>query len=78
MASFLAVRGKDGVFPLLSKVNRGLFGNFEKQIAKDVIDNGPADVELVFKYGAGGTRPIKVLYNVFRNGDLVDGKIFSN
>ncbi|CAH0647678.1 putative deoxyribonuclease RhsA [Pseudomonas sp. Nvir] len=70
--------GKDGVFPQLSKVNRGLFRDFEKQIAKDVFDNGPVDVELVFKYGAGGTRPTKVIYNVFRNGDLVDGKIFSN
>ncbi|MBV4544448.1 RHS repeat-associated core domain-containing protein, partial [Pseudomonas vlassakiae] len=70
--------GKEGVFPQLSKVNRGLFRDFEKQIAKDVFDNGPVDVELVFKYGAGGTRPTKVIYNVFRNGDLVDGKIFSN
>ena len=70
--------GKGGVFPQLSKVNRGLFRDFQKQIAKDVFDNGPVDVELIFKYGAGGTRPTKVFYNVFRNGDLVDGKIFSN
>lgn len=70
--------GKGGVFPQLSKVNRGLFRDFEKQIAKDVFDNGPVDVELIFKYGAGGTRPTKVLYNVFRNGELLDGKIFSN
>ncbi|MGE7989475.1 RHS repeat-associated core domain-containing protein [Pseudomonas sp. NPDC089554] len=70
--------GKNGVFPQLSKVNRGLFKDFEKQIAKDVFDNGPVDVELIFKYGAGGTRPTKVLYSVFRNGDLIDGKIFNN
>jgi len=70
--------GKDGVFPQLSKLNRGLFRNFEKQIAKDIFDNGPVDVELIFKYGVGGTSPAKVIYNIFRNGGVVDGKIFSN
>jgi RHS repeat-associated protein len=70
--------GKDGVFPQLSKVNRGLFRDFEKKIAKDVFDNGPVDVELLFKYGNGGTRPTKIFYNVYRNGELLDDSVFFN
>ena len=70
--------GKEGVFPQLSKVNRGLFRDFEKQIARNVFDNGPDDVELLFKYGNGGARPTKVISNVFRKGELLDGQVFNN
>ncbi|WDY57004.1 RHS repeat-associated core domain-containing protein [Pseudomonas sp. PSKL.D1] len=70
--------GTYGVFPQFSKVNRGLFRDFERQIAKDVFEKGPVNVELIFQYGVGGTRPTKISYNVFRDGGLVDGKVFRN
>ncbi|WP_329607449.1 DNA/RNA non-specific endonuclease [Pseudomonas syringae] len=70
--------GKDGVFPQLSKVNRGLFRNYEKIIAKDVRDKGPVSIDIEFQYGNGGTRPTDIIYNYYRNGELIDGRIFTN
>lgn len=69
---------KNAVFYQRSKVNRGLLRDYEEQIAKGVFDNGPVDIELVLKYGAGGTRPTKMRYSVFRGGELIDGRVFSN
>ncbi|MCQ3018217.1 DUF6531 domain-containing protein [Pseudomonas tremae] len=70
--------GKDGVFPQLSKVNRGLFRNYEKIIAKDVRDNGPVNIDIAFKYANGGTRPTDIIYNYYREGVLIDGRVFTN
>ncbi|WP_236478648.1 RHS repeat domain-containing protein, partial [Pseudomonas syringae] len=70
--------GKDGVFPQLSKVNRGLFRDFERAIANEVKDNGPVDLEIVFQYANGGTRPTKIYYDLYRNGKLIDGAEFNN
>ncbi|RML30627.1 Rhs protein [Pseudomonas savastanoi pv. glycinea] len=70
--------GKDGVFPQLSKVNRGLFRDFERAIANEVKDNGPVDLEIVFQYANGGTRPTKIYYDLYRNGKLIDGTEFNN
>ncbi|KPZ11451.1 Rhs family protein [Pseudomonas syringae pv. viburni] len=70
--------GKDGLFPQLSKVNRGLFRNYEKIIAKDVRDNGPVNIDIAFKYANGGTRPTDIIYNYYRKGVLIDGRVFTN
>nr|WP_258041445.1 DNA/RNA non-specific endonuclease [Pseudomonas syringae] len=70
--------GKDGVFPQLSKVNRGLFRDFERAIANEVKDNGPVDLEIVFQYANGGTRPTKIHYDLYRNGKLIDEAEFNN
>ncbi|MCF5808852.1 RHS repeat-associated core domain-containing protein [Pseudomonas tremae] len=70
--------GKDGVFPQLSKVNRGLFRDFERTIANEVKTNGPVDIEIAFKYANGGTRPTDIYYDFYRNGKLIDGTEFKN
>ncbi|RMT71980.1 Rhs protein [Pseudomonas savastanoi pv. nerii] len=70
--------GKDGVFPQLSEVNRGLFRDFERVIANEVKNSGPVDIEIIFKYANGGTRPTNIYYDFYRNGKLIDGTEFKN
>ncbi|WP_442966345.1 RHS repeat-associated core domain-containing protein [Pseudomonas sp. p50(2008)] len=70
--------GKNGVFPQLSRINRGLFRDFEGEVASFVRSNGPVDVDIKFIYGASSTRPTKVVYNVFQQGKTVLSDIFSN
>lgn len=36
--------GVGGVFPQLSKVNRGLFRRFEKELAEDICKHGSVNV----------------------------------
>ncbi|WP_413783947.1 hypothetical protein [Pseudomonas coronafaciens] len=66
------------MFPQLSKVNRGLFRDFERTIANEVKTNGPVDIEIAFKYANGGTRPTDIYYDFYRNGKLIDGTEFKN
>jgi len=70
--------GKDGVLPQLSKINRGLFRDFEGEVANFVRTNGPVDVDVKFIYGASSTRPTKIVYRVFQQGEAVLSDIFSN
>ena len=67
--------GKDGVFPQLPKINRGLFREFEKQIADYVRTSGPVELDIIFKYSNSGTRPDKIIYNVIQNGaNIIKGR----
>jgi len=70
--------GKDWVFPQLSKINRGAFRDFEREIARKVSTGGAVDVEVIFKYGASKTRPTNIMYNVYRRGELIDVAEFRN
>ena len=70
--------GKDGVFPQLSRTNRGLFRDFEGEIANYVKTNGPVDVDIRFVYGSSNTRPSKILYDVYQNGHTVLSDMFNN
>ncbi|WP_279608818.1 DNA/RNA non-specific endonuclease [Burkholderia anthina] len=60
--------GKDGVFPQLPGINRGLFRDFEGRVAAYVNRAGSADVDIQFVYGNGGTRPTQIIYDVFQYG----------
>nr|WP_246208484.1 hypothetical protein [Pseudomonas karstica] len=62
----------------MSKINRGLFRDFEGEVATFVRNHGPVDVDVKFVYGSGGTRPTKIVYDVFQNGKTVLSDIFSN
>ncbi|OAI60567.1 YD repeat (two copies), partial [Ralstonia solanacearum] len=70
--------GKAGVFPQLPGINRGLFRDFEGQVAAYVKRAGPVDVDIQFVYGNGGTRPTQIIYDVFQSGQKILGSIFSN
>ncbi|KVD51221.1 hypothetical protein WS61_03075 [Burkholderia sp. ABCPW 11] len=70
--------GKDGVFPQLLGINRGLFRDFEGRVAAYVKRAGSADVDIQFVYGNGGTRPTQIIYDVFQNGQKIMGSIFNN
>jgi len=71
--------GKGNVFPQDSKINRGDYRLFEKQIKEEVLMTGKtADLEWRFQYNNGGTRPTGVVYDVYMDGNLKHSKVFSN
>jgi len=71
--------GKKYVFPQNANRNRGEFNQFEQQIVDRVKSTGrPVDIEQVYNYGNGGTRPTHIEYNVYDNGVKIMGKIFQN
>lgn len=70
--------GKDNIFAQAPNINRGSFAKFEGRVAEFVRDNGSVDVDVTFKYAKGGTRPIKVIYDVFQNGQKLLSKSFLN
>ena len=70
--------GTKGVFPQLPSINRGQFRDFERMVANQIKAAGPVDIDIVFKYGRGGTRPTAVIYDVYQNGAKILGNIFTN
>ncbi|WP_024657570.1 RHS repeat-associated core domain-containing protein [Pseudomonas syringae USA007] len=70
--------GKNGVFPQLPGINRGLFRDFEKDVAEYVLKKGPVNVDIKFVYGKSPTRPDQILYDVSQNGKRVLFDIFDN
>ncbi|VVO45365.1 putative deoxyribonuclease RhsA [Pseudomonas fluorescens] len=70
--------GKNGVFPQLSKINRGQFREFEKGLSQYIKANGSVDVDIVFKYAEGASRPDRIIYNVLQNGErVIQGRFFN-
>ena len=71
--------GKDNVFPQLSSINRGEYREFEKSVRRYIERTGN-DVNLKwrFEYKNGGTRPTKIVYEVFDNGEKVLSEVFKN
>ncbi|MNJ55261.1 putative deoxyribonuclease RhsA [compost metagenome] len=70
--------GKNGVFPQLSKVNRGLFRDFEKDISELVRKKGAVDVDIKFLYEKSLTRPTEILYEVSQGGKRLLFQSFPN
>ncbi len=71
--------GKDGVFPQLPGINRGLFRDFERDVANFVEKTkGAVDVDIKFIYGKSLTRPEEIVYEVSQNGKRVLFDIFEN
>ncbi|WP_229655332.1 DNA/RNA non-specific endonuclease [Pseudomonas syringae] len=70
--------GKNGVFPQLPGINRGLFRDFEKDVAEYVLKKGPVNVDIKVVYGKSPTRPDQILYDVSQNGKRVLFNIFDN
>jgi hypothetical protein len=70
--------GKNGVFPQLPGINRGLFRDFEKDVATFVRKNGAVDVDVKFVYGKSLTRPDEIVYEVSQMGKRVLFDIFPN
>lgn len=59
------------------EINRGLFRDFEGQIASYVNRVGSADVDIRFIYGNGGTRPTQIAYDVLHGGQKVLSGLFN-
>ncbi|WP_318192318.1 DNA/RNA non-specific endonuclease [Pseudomonas fluorescens] len=70
--------GKGGVFPQLPGINRGLFRDFEKDVANFVRTKGPVDVDIKFVYNTSLTRPDEIVYEVSQMGKRVLFNIFPN
>lgn len=69
--------GKGNVFPQLSSINRGRFRTFEEQIRDKILDgSGPLNLKWRFEYSGSGTRPTKVIYDVYQNGSKILTDIF--
>ncbi len=71
--------GKDGVFPQLPGINRGLFRDFEKDVANLIEKTKSAvDVDIRFIYGKSLTRPDEIVYEVSQNGKRILFDTFQN
>lgn len=70
---------KNNIIPQLSKINRGQYRMFEKQIEKAVRKNGPASVTVELVYANDkALRPIEVVYTAtFAKGKPLS-KVFQN
>lgn len=70
--------GKDGVFPQLSKINRGQFRDFEKSLAQYIRTNGTVKVDVIFKYTEDASRPERIIYNALQyGGRIMQGRFFN-
>ncbi len=70
--------GKGNVFPQLPGINRGRYRDFEKEVKDYIEKNGSVDIEWVFKYENGGSRPTRIFYDVYKDGQKVLGSVFNN
>lgn len=66
------------IFLQSSKINRGEFKAFERNVYNIVQDDGKVLLKWDFEYANGGTRPTAIIYKVLQGGKEILRKTFEN